>query len=284
VKRIPEIIVEGLDAGTIIPYLGPGVLGLGSGMTVPDSPEQLAEYLTARVAIPHKIRRNLTAAAQYIENFKHRKTLTGLLTEAFRERPEPSALHRFLTLRPQPLPLIVDVWYDSAMACALADRGDFGQVQGVSRAECPGEWVRYYGTDGSRAEAAVAGCWRTLLYKPLGSVLPAGHFVVSDSDYVEILTEIDIQTPIPPRVQELRTGRRFLFLGCHFRNQLERSFARQIMKRSSSRHWAVLEGELTRNEARFLAEQGIERIDMPLPQFVAELLETGSASPRAAMA
>jgi hypothetical protein len=40
------------------------------------------------------------------------------------------------------------------------------------------------------------------------------------------------------------------------------------MKRSSDRHWAVLPGELTRNEARFLAEQNIQRLDMPLRDFV----------------
>lgn len=281
---IPKTIAEGLWTGEIIPYLGSGVLDLGSGTTVPDSPEELAQYLTSRVTVPHKIRRNLTAASQYIENFKHRKTLTGLLTEAFQGRIEPTALHRLLAQGSNSLPLIVDVWYDPAMAAALADRGDFGQVQGVSRADCPGEWVRYYGADGSPADPAEAERWATLLYKPLGSVSPAGHFVVSDSDYVEVLTEIDIQTPIPPRVQELRRGRRFLFLGCRFRTQLERSFARQIMKRSSSQHWALLAGELTRNEARFLAEQGIERIDMPLAEFVAELTEASAASPRAEVA
>ena len=90
---------------------------------------------------------------------------------------------------------------------------------------------------------------------------------MSDSDYVEVLTEIDIQTPIPPIVQALRRQRHFLFLGCRFDDQLPRSFARQIMKRSSDRHWAVLPDEPTRMEARFLQEQGIERIAMPLTEF-----------------
>ena len=68
-------------------------------------------------------------------------------------------------------------------------------------------------------------------------------------------------------VQALRTGRHFLFLGCRFNDQLPRTFARQIMKRSTDRHWAVLPDEPTRMEARFLAEQGIERIAMPLDAF-----------------
>jgi hypothetical protein len=60
------------------------------------------------------------------------------------------------------------------------------------------------------------------------------------SDFVEVLTEIDIQTPIPKVVQRLHTVRPFLFLSCRFQSQLERTFARQIMKRSSDTHWAVL--------------------------------------------
>jgi hypothetical protein len=86
---------------------------------------------------------------------------------------------------------------------------------------------------------------------------------------VEVLTEIDIQTPIPPLVQERRRDRHFLFLGCRFNTQLDRMFARQIMKRSSDKHWALLQGELTRNETRFLAEQNIERIDLSLAEFTA---------------
>jgi hypothetical protein len=94
---------------------------------------------------------------------------------------------------------------------------------------------------------------------------------VSDSDYVEILTEIDIQTPIPEVVQMVRRGRNFLFLGCRFATQVERGFARQIMKRSSDRHWAVIEGPLSKNETKFLAEQNIVRIDASLAEFVGEL-------------
>ena len=110
-----------------------------------------------------------------------------------------------------------------------------------------------------------------MLYQPLGSVWPARNYLVSDSDFVEVLTEIDIQTPIPEPVQHLRRDRSFLFLGCRFSTQLERLFARQIMKRSSEKHWAVLPEEPTRNEARFLAQYNIERLAMPLQEFVAAL-------------
>ncbi len=268
---LPPHLLNGLTGGRVIPYFGPGVLDLiPEGSPVPSAPEALAAILTAKVSVPHKIRNRLTAAAQFIENFKHRKTLAGLMNEAFAKKVVPSALHTFIASLPA-LPLWVDAWYDDAAQNALADRRDWGQVQGLSQSEHFGTWTGYYDAAGISATEAAAADWATLLYKPIGGVRPAGNYLVSDTDYVEVLTEIDIQTPIPAKVQELRTGRHFLFLGCRFNDQLQRSFARQIMKRSSDQHWAVLPGELTRNELRFLEEQNIQHIDMPLQQFVALL-------------
>jgi hypothetical protein len=266
-----EGIRAALAAGSLIPYLGPGMLELVNECPVPATPETLSLRITGKVQVPHKLRKRLTAAAQFIENFKHRKTLVGLMRQSFGAEVLPSALHCRLAMQVS-LPLVVDAWYDDAMQNALRVRKGWGQVQGLSQAEHPGSWYGWYGADGSPTTEGQGQQWDTLLYKPLGGVAPADNFIVSDSDYVEVLTEIDIQTPIPARVQELRRDRSFVFLGCRFDDQLQRSFARQIMKRSSGRHWAVLHGELTRNELRFLDEQHIERIDMTLFEFETGLI------------
>lgn len=272
--RLVEEVKAGLSEGSIIPYLGPGMLELvPGGSPVPASPEALVERLVKKVSVPPKIRNNLTAAAQFIENFKHRKSLSAALVEAFQAEVPPGALHQYIASLPRKPLLIVDAWYDNAMANAIAfndespERPVWGQIQGVSQAEHFGTWVNYFHGNGAPAEELEAEIWETILYKPLGSISPAQNFLVSDSDYVEVLTEIDIQTPIPPLVQQMRAGASFLFMGCRFRNQLERTFARQIMKRSSDTHWAVMPGKLTRNEARFLEEQNIRQIDLSLPEF-----------------
>jgi len=280
-------IQAAFQRGDVIPYLGPAVTALAAD-SPPATPLDLVQQLTASASVPHKIKNNLTAAAQYIENFKHRKTLTCLMTKAFTSDARPSELHRWIVGQTK-LPLLVHAWYDDLPQKAFAVRDNWGFVQGVSQAEHFGEWVYWFRADGSHvpgkeflrdgsgakapAEAPKETLgWSTLLYQPLGSVAPGANYIVSDSDYVEVLTEIDIQTPIPETVQAIRQGRSFLFLGCRFSNQLERSFARQIMKRSSDRHWAVIEGELTKNEVRFLAEQNITRIDAPLESFVADFM------------
>ncbi len=262
-------ITSHLEEGGVVPYLGPGVLDLvPGGSPVPKSPEELVKRMVAKSSVPFKIRGNMTATAQYIENFKHRKTLVGIMEEAFAPDVPPTPLHQYLARIVRKPLLIVDAWYDNAMETALQARNLWGQVQGVSQSEHFGTWVHYFRPNGMQADPFEADTWDTLLYKPMGSISPAKNFLVSDTDFVEVLTEIDIQTPIPDIVQQLRSGRHFLFLGCRFRNQLERTFARQVMKRSSDKHWAVLPGELTRNEARFLEEQNIRRIDVPLDVFV----------------
>jgi hypothetical protein len=266
-----ESISLSFASGNVIPYLGPGVLALKySGSEIPASPLALVGRLIAKSSVPFKIKKNLGAAAQFIENFKHRRTVSAAMTEAFELDAEPTELHILLADMPA-LPLVVHAWYDDLPQKALRGRSSWGIVQGVSQAEKFGNWVHYYNADGTLAGVASDDPrfdWKTLLYQPLGSVWPEHNYLVSDSDFVEVLTEIDIQTPIPPVVQEIRKGRNFLFLGCRFSSQLERIFAHQIMKRSSEKHWAVLPEEPTRNEVRFLERHNIERIPVTLNDFV----------------
>ncbi|RAI00727.1 SIR2 family protein [Acuticoccus sediminis] len=257
--------------GEIVPYLGPGALGADA--PVPASPEALAEFLGAKVALPARARGNVWAAAQFIESRRHRNTVTALMDEAFAPPVVPGPLHAALAR--MGAPMIVSTWYDAAMRRALAEAGaDFGEVQGITRAAIgETEWYRFY--DAAGDEVAAPAAWRTVLYTPHGGTRPAHNYLISDADYVETLTEIDIQTPIPDIVAERRAGRSFLFLGCRFHDQLLRTYARQIAKRSSGPHVAVFDPgtALTRNERRFLAAEGIVPVAAPLLTLASALLQ-----------
>lgn len=264
-------IAAALAARQVVPYLGPSAFDLlpPDQCPIPRNSAELVQCLNAKVAAPGRIRASLTAVAQFIETRKHRKTLETILNEIFRQTVPATPVHALLAAIPAP-PLLVDVWYDNVLDNLLSATTDrrWGQIQGVSHPQSTGEWVRYYAPDGAEASAEAAAGWDTVLYKPSGAVTPAGNYLISDSDYVEILTEIDIQTPIPAIVQDRRAGRHFLYLGCRFDHEIQRTFARQIAKRSSGSHWAVIPGELSKNEARFLALHGIKRIDLTLEEAV----------------
>ena len=261
-----------LRTGTIIPYLGPALASL-SKPQVPMMPEALAAFFGTKVALPRRAKGNAWASAQHIESMKHRSTLSALMAEAFASPVEPTPFHHYLaSLR---LPMIVDTWYDGAMREALRAYSGWGEIQGITRAGIgESRWYRYYDAAGGETDRVAAETWTTLLYKPHGSIVPARNFLISDADYVEVLTEIDIQTPIPDLVKNRRTERSFLFIGCRFHDQLLRTYARQIAKRSAATCYVVVEPDsLTKNEVRFIATQGMTPICVPLTRALDVLLE-----------
>lgn len=269
-KELLSRLAAGVAEGRIAPYLGPETLALTpGGSPVPDSPGALCAFIEARVAVPRRAKGNLWAAAQFVEQRRFRAALGAMVCEAFASTPQGNPIHQWLAqTRP---PLIVDSWYDDGMQAALAASGaaDWGMVQGVTQSEAWfGSWTKTVSASGELVDETASDGWRTLLYKPHGAVRPFQSFLLSDADYVEVLTEIDIQTPIPDEVKRRREARGFLFLGCRFNDQTLRIFARQILKRSGGPHYAVVSGPLTRMEEKFFAEQGITRIDAPLAEAV----------------
>jgi len=206
-----------IASGRLIPFLGPDLLCLHDPPVVPTGARELAQLLSAKTAVPGRLRNNLWHAAQYIESNRHRVTLDRLMADLFAPIPAPGPLHLWLAGLTR-LPLVVDTWYDGTMRAALTASGrtDWGQVQGASKARRldGGIWTRAVDIGGAIVDDQTAADWATVLYKPHGAAQPTGDVLVSDADYVEVLTEIDIQTPIPETVRERRTGRGFLFLGC----------------------------------------------------------------------
>jgi len=270
-KAILADVAAGLRAASIVPYIGPGLAEL-SRPDVPTTPEALSAFFASKVALPRRAKSNAWAAAQHIEINKHRSTVTALMAQAFARPVEPTALHDHLASLS--LPIIVDVWYDGAMRGALDKRDGWGEVQGITRASIgENRWYRFYDSIGQEVDGVVADGWATVLYKPHGGVQPAKNFLISDADYVEVLTEVDIQTPIPDIIKERRIGQSFLFIGCRFNDQLLRSYARQIIKRTAKTHYAIVDLDaLSRNELRFLREQGLTPLAIGLPRAVEILL------------
>jgi hypothetical protein len=262
-KAFVDELRAGLAAGTLVPYLGHGVSAWVPG-EVPSTPEALADFLGDKLALPRRARGNLWASAQYIQTQRHRATLENWLDEAFSKLSEPNPLHR--RLAQYKLPLIVDTWYDASMRRALSGRTDWVEIQGISRVVIGEDrWVRAFGPGGDDLPLTAADAATTLLYKPVGSASPIKNFIISDSDYVEVLTEIDIQTPIPEIVRQRRSKLGFAFLGCRFNEQTLRTYARQISKRSKGPNYCVIDPAQapTPNEERFYREMNMKVLYFP---------------------
>lgn len=261
-----------LLADRLVPFLGADVATVdGAVSPVPTVPEAVAAALHAKAPAPARIRTNMWSVGQFIEQRRHRKTLIAYMAEIFAPVVAPTSLMTFLA--GLPLSLIVDTWYDGAARAALlaSGRSDWIEVQGVTRSgEHRDIWTRAYDPAGAEVLPEAAESAKTVLYKPHGAITPAKNFLVADSDYVEVLTEIDIQSPIPAAVKDLRTPRGFLFLGCRFHDQMLRTYAKQISKRSAGPHFAVVDvAGSTKNEMKFYALHDITVLDLPLARAAA---------------
>lgn len=273
-------VADALKAGVMVPFLGPGVFP-AEAAGIPLTPEAVAAELNKRHPSPGRIRNNMWGVAQFIEQRRHRKTLAAFMMDIFKADIAPTALH--IALAGLKLPMIVDSWYDGAMRAALVaveksssdafssrepeatsleNAMSWGEIHGITRAvERDAQWYKAYTSAGEPCPMEAAESWETLLYKPHGSIKPNGQVLVADSDYVEVLTEIDIQTPIPDIVKERRAARGFVFIGCRFHDQMLRTYARQIIKRAGEGHVAFVGTEsLTNNELKFFEAEGITPI------------------------
>ena len=264
----------GLLADRLVPFLGPDILASdGATLPFPATPEAIAAALNAKAPAPSRIRNSMWSVAQFIEQRRHRKTLVAWMSEIFAASAPPPKLLAYLA--GLPLSLVVDTWYDGSFRAALtaSGRSDWIEIQGVTRSgESRDIWFKAYDPAGAEVLPEATETAKTVLYKPHGAITPAKNFLVADSDYVEVLTEIDIQSPIPAVVKDLRTTRGFLFLGCRFHDQMLRIYAKQITKRSAGGHVAVADpARLSKNELRFFADMGITVVNLPLAR-VSEIL------------
>lgn len=272
-ERIAEIAVL-WKKGKIVPYLGSGVFGGDPGFPVDGT--TLGSALSGRVTVPGRLKGKVHEIAQYIESQKHRKTLLSIMEDLFRKDASPAPVH--CLLREHPVGLVVDTWYSKVSSLSLVEVGGV-QISAVSRAEDRDHWFRSdrKTRDGWEGVEGPEGTDR-VLYRPFGTMIPETRVLVSDADFVEVLTEIDIQTPLPAWVQSYRTGRHFLFMGCRFDDQTLRIFARQIMKRSSDRHFAVIDRPLADKEQRFFEREGIAVLPVPLNETFLPALSRALAS------
>jgi hypothetical protein len=270
VKDWVNEVRAGFQGEMLAPYIGPGLYT--GGAEVPNSESALAAFIGKKVALPKRARGNFWAAAQYVESQKHRATVVAYMAEAFSRASEPLPFHRYLATLP--VPLIVDTWYDGGMRAALSGRSDWAEVQGISRAGIgESRWLRAYDPAGTEITLESLATKKTVLYKPHGAATPAKNFLASDADYVEVLTEIDIQSPIPEVVKERRAKLGFVYLGCRFHDQTLRIYAKQIAKRTRGPAFAVVDPAVgaTINEQKFLKELGARVVVAPWADICAEL-------------
>ena len=258
--------MAGLADGTLVPYLGPGVLaGVTSkldGRPIPATGEQLILGLNNGQPMAPKLMYEFPRAAMNVELKRGRAAVTKFLDATYGATQwTRSPVHDWLlALRP---PYAIDINRDTQLQDGYADRP---HTLIVGCARIAGSAVRYrlFAWDGqaySPIEADQAALNLPMLFKPMGTPRPQSIYIASDADYVDYITELMGGFAVPAFVKKYRQGRRYLLLGMNLSRDSERMvLADLIYGADVPAGWALLENP-TDKERRFCARLGIEVVE-----------------------
>ncbi len=269
-------LIAGLTDGSIVPYLGTGVLAdvvsTTTGAPMPVTSDDMIIAMNGGKPMAPKLMYEFSRAAMNIELKRGRSAVNRFLNTTYGETTwSRSALHDWLkTIRPG---YVIDINRDTQLQDSYADTPHY-LVLGCARISGTSYRFKLYAYDGSTyapiaPEEVVSG--RPILFKPMGSPKPVASYIASDADYVDFITELMGGFAVPPFVKTLRQGKRYLLLGMRLNRDTERMVLSDIIYGAAEpAGWALIENP-TDKERRFLAKQKIELIEASLAEFMSGL-------------
>lgn len=267
-------LIQGIEQGKIIPFLGPGALaGVLDPLNqepIPADSDSLIIGLNDGRPMSPRLMWEFSRAAMNVELKRGRGAVQRFLDQTYGQRTWTRApLHDWLkSLAP---PYVIDINRDTQLQDSHADQ-PHTLVRGIARTGGTDYRFRIHHYDGARyqevtQEAVVQGL--PVLFKPMGSPRPDATYIASDADYVDYLTELMGGFAIPAFLKTYRPGRQYAFLGLRLLRDTERMLLADITYGSGSpRGWALIP-EPTAKERRFCAGKDIEIIMADIPDLLA---------------
>lgn len=267
-------ILAGLADGSVVPYLGchslDGVTNAATGDAIPADSNSLILAMNDGRPMAAKLMYEFPRAAMNIELKKGRAAVSRFLDRTYRDtRWTTSALHTWLAA--QNLPYIVDCNRDTLLQQAYADR-PHTLIVGLSRIGGTdyrfklfqhdgqgevgqGKVGQYVAIDQEQVDSSLP-----VLFKPLGTPLPESHYIASDADFVDYVTELMGGFGIPAFVKRMRQGKRYLLLGLPLNRDTERMVLSDIQfGAAKDAGWALMPNANDK-EIRFLSKLGFARV------------------------
>lgn len=276
-------ILAGLEDGGVVPYLGAraldGVIDPATGRAIPADSDSLILAMNDGRPMAPKLMYEFPRAAMNVELKKGRSSITRFLDRTYRDTVwSASPLHTWLA--GLDLPYLIDTNRDTLMQQAYAGRPHI-LIVGLARIGGTDYRFKLFRHDGvayQAIEPEAVDVTLPVLFKPLGTPLPESHYIASDADFVDYLTELMGGFGIPAFVKRMRQGKRYLLLGLRLNRDTERMLLSDIQFGAAQpAGWALIPNANDK-EKRFLAKLGFEWI----PAETADLLAYARASREAA--
>lgn len=262
--ELREKLLAGLKDGSIVPYLGPGVLAdvknVATGAPIPADSDSLIYAMNDGKPMAPKLMYEFPRAAMNVELKRGRSAVTKFLNRTYGETAwTRGAVHDWLKgIAPH---YVIDVNRDTQLQDSYADV-PHNLIVGIARLGGTDFRYKLYFWDGvAYQKTEVINPALPILYKPMGTPKPEANYIASDADYVDFITELMGGFSIPPEVKELRKGKQYLFMGLRMNRDTERMVLSDVIYAAAEpAGWALIANP-TDKERRFCKKQKLELIE-----------------------
>ncbi len=269
--ELREKLLAGLKDGSIVPYLGPGVLAdvknAATGAPIPADSDSLIYAMNDGKPMAPKLMYEFPRAAMNVELKRGRTTVTKFLTRVYGDTQwTRGALHDWLKgISPH---YVIDINRDTQLQDSYVDI-PHNLIVGIARIGGTDFRYKIYFWDGQAyRKSEVINPALPILFKPMGTPRPEAVYIASDADYVDFITELMGGFSIPPEVKELRKGKRYLLLGMRLNRDTERMVMADMIYAAAEPVGWVFIAEPTEKEKRFCRKVGLEIIQADVFEFI----------------
>lgn len=263
----PELrakLLTGLADGSIVPYLGPGVLAdvknATTGAPIPADSDSLIIAMNDGKPMAPKLMYEFPRAAMNIELKRGRSAVTKFLNRTYGETQwTRGAVHDWIkAISPA---YVIDINRDTQLQDSYANV-PHNLIVGIARLGGTDFRYKLYLWDGlTYQKTGVINPALPILFKPMGTPKPEANYIASDADYVDFITELMGGFSIPPAVKELRKGKQYLLIGMRLNRDTERMVMSDMIYSAAEPAGWVLIQTPTDKERRFCKKQGLELIE-----------------------
>lgn len=259
-------ILSGLYDNQVVPYLGPGVLfdakNKLTGEPMPADSDSLILAMNGGKPMAPKLMYEFPRAAMNQELKRGRTFLTQFLDKTYNDTQySRAAMHDWLAeWRPQ---YVVDINRDTQLQQSYADE-EHTLIVGLARIAGTSFRFKIFQYDREQyfeIEQDHVDMRLPILFKPMGTPLPESHYIASDADYVDYITELMGGFAIPSFLKEYRKGKKYLLLGLPLNRDSERMVMSDITYGADEHRGWFLRKNPTNKEKRFSERMGFELID-----------------------
>ena len=258
-------LTAGIRQGHIVPYLGPGVLqdvkNAATGAPMPADSHSLILALNGGQPMAPKLMYEFPRAAMNLELKKGRSFVTRFLTQTYGETSwSRAAVHDWLaSFKP---PYAIDINRDTQLQDSYVDT-PHTLIVGLARIAGTDYRFKIYHYDGAGYGEVVqekVDPSLPILFKPMGTPRPHSHFIASDADYVDYITELMGGFAVPSFLKEYRKLRRYLFIGVPMTRDTERMVLSDLIHNAAEPKGWVLNPAPTDKERAFCRRLGLNLI------------------------